>query len=129
MIIHKKGKKEIRKLIEDVSEGIDGDPIQVDLVVEVGTGAPPGLSDQSDLFPTFDRLPFLDQALFYVGVFRLEPIVMIEDDDIAVSVILADIGHHPIGRCNDRGPHFRTDVKPFVKLPLIGKRGNSVTEP
>ncbi len=74
---------------------------RADLVVQVGPGAAPGVTQSSDLLPALDLLSVLDQDLAEVGKARRDAMAVVDLDRASVAIACAR-EHDPAGRrCTD----------------------------
>ena len=80
-----------RELIKDIAEGVYWDPVEMDLIVQVGPGGSTGVANQGDCFAPFDMLTLFCQGLFEVCIFCYQTITMFEHQQVAVSVLSAPV--------------------------------------
>ena len=66
-------RKKTGKLVQDVAERIGGDPIDMDLVVQMRACGPAGITYGGDLLAPLYDLSVLDQILIQMGINALQP--------------------------------------------------------
>lgn len=102
------------KLVEDVSDRIDGDTVQVHLIVEVRTRGSARVPHLGDFLMSPHDLAFLDKNLLQVGIHGVQTITVVDGHRFSITRVPFDGRHYPIGRSNDRGPFPAANVKTAV---------------
>lgn len=80
-----------RELIKDITEWVYRDLVEMNLIMQVGSGGSTRVADQSDCFAALDRLPFFCQGLLKVRIFCYQTITMFEHQQVSVSVLPAPV--------------------------------------
>ena len=74
----KKDDKKIGKLIEDITERIHGNPVQGNLIMEMGSGGTAGFPNKSYLLTTLNMLPLFNQSFFKMRISRYQAVTVVD---------------------------------------------------
>ena len=88
----------IQKLVEDVSDRIDRDTVQVNLIVEVSTRGSARVPYLGNFLMSPHNLAFLDKNLFQVGIQGVQAITVVDGHRFPITRVIFDGRHHPVSR-------------------------------
>ena len=85
---------------------------------------------QSDHIPFFDVLPGFDQDLVQMTVIGFEAVVMVKDDQAAITALVMQTGilDDAVSRREYFGIHCRPQIRTAVELPSVQGRMGTVAE-
>ena len=106
---------------EDVLHGVNGKVLDSNLVMEMGAGGSTRVSDFRDEVSPFDLLADLDVSLMEMAVLGGDAVAVVNDKDLAVSILPPYPDDEPVGWGNDGRPNGIRDVNPLVHLNRPGK--------
>ena len=93
-----------------------------ELIVQMWAGDPAGAAEQADGLALLDSLPLVDGALGEVQVLGHVVASVLDEDVVAVELVVAGGHHAAAARRHDGGPHRRHVVDAVVGAHLAGDR-------
>jgi hypothetical protein len=109
-------------LIKDISQGINSNPVQMHLIVQVSSGRSASIAYEGNCFTPFNILALFYKGLAEMGIPGDHTIAMADGYHLSISTVTIDFGYNPICRGNDGCTHSGGDVNPPVEF-LFARKG------